>query len=312
MTDTKKDKSKHSRSQLSNFASDSYLDRTSRPIYALMYLLPFILFYEIGTIIINPAILNLSLTKTGIRVVSFVWIRNILEYIGFSGRMIWIAVPLMVAVILLALQITSKTRWRIRLKDFIPMTFECILLAAPLIVLCVVFNRPVNTNEVAHLDNANSRLCQLAADAESEVAESTSEEITDSSQDTDAESGLLVDIVTGIGAGIYEELVFRLVLICVLMLIFQNLLHISDKSSVILSVLVSAVLFSAHHHIFFANGVVEMGEPFVLTKFVFRTLAGIYFAIIFAVRGFGIAAGTHAFYDIIAAATNVFLITNQV
>jgi hypothetical protein len=39
-------------------------------------------------------------------------------------------------------------------------------------------------------------------------------------------------------------------------------------------------------------------------------LAGIYFAVLFAVRGFGIAAGTHAFYNIIAAVLNAFLFTS--
>ena len=33
--------------QLFNFARDSYLERTSRPVYAIVYLLPFIIFYEL-------------------------------------------------------------------------------------------------------------------------------------------------------------------------------------------------------------------------------------------------------------------------
>jgi hypothetical protein len=40
------------------------------------------------------------------------------------------------------------------------------------------------------------------------------------------------------------------------------------------------------------------------TEFVFRTIAGVYFAILFAIRGFAITAGTHAFYDIIATILN--------
>ena len=37
--------------------------------------------------------------------------------------------------------------------------------------------------------------------------------------------------------------------------------------------------------------------------FLFRMLAGIYFALLFRLRGFGIAVGTHAFYDIIVGVT---------
>jgi len=36
-------------------------------------------------------------------------------------------------------------------------------------------------------------------------------------------------------------------------------------------------------------------------------MAGIYFAAIFAIRGFAIAVGTHAFYDIIAALLNFWM-----
>jgi hypothetical protein len=39
-------------------------------------------------------------------------------------------------------------------------------------------------------------------------------------------------------------------------------------------------------------------------EFGFRAVAGVYFAVLFAIRGFGITAGTHAFYDIIATIIN--------
>lgn len=85
------------------------------------------------------------------------------------------------------------------------------------------------------------------------------------------------------------------------MLFFQDVLGFTRKNSIVLSVLISAALFSAHHHIVFVNGQFGKSAPFAWTKFGFRTIAGIYFAILFAIRGFGITAGTHAFYDIIAA-----------
>jgi membrane protease YdiL (CAAX protease family) len=115
---------------------------------------------------------------------------------------------------------------------------------------------------------------------------------------------LLANIVTGIGAGIYEELVFRLILICLLMLLFQDVLRFTHKNSIILSILISAALFSAHHHVVFLDGQLGRTAIFNWTEFGFRTIAGIYFAILFAIRGFGITAGTHAFYDIIATIIN--------
>jgi membrane protease YdiL (CAAX protease family) len=123
---------------------------------------------------------------------------------------------------------------------------------------------------------------------------------------------LMADIVTGVGAGIYEELVFRLILICALMVLFQDVFGVDHKNAVILSVLISAALFSAHHHhIMFLDGRLGRGTPFNLAEFIFRTAAGVYFAGLFAIRGFGITAGTHAFYDIIATVINAFFFAHS-
>jgi len=85
-------------------------------------------------------------------------------------------------------------------------------------------------------------------------------------------------------------------------------MRLTYKNSIILSVLISAALFSAHHHVDFLSGQANAADPFTLGRFVFRTIAGVYFAVLFAIRGFGITAGTHAFYDIIATVINaVFL-----
>ena len=115
---------------------------------------------------------------------------------------------------------------------------------------------------------------------------------------------LLANIVTGIGAGIYEELIFRLILMCLLMVLLQDLMGISHSGSITLSVLISAALFSAHHYVIFVNGQLTSSSPFSGREFGFRTIAGIYFAGLFAIRGFGITAGTHAFYDIMATLIN--------
>ena len=122
---------KYSTKQLFDFTKDSYLERTSRPIYAIIFLLPFIIFYEVGTFSINTDILN----QSKIRVAAFVWLQNLLESMGFGVKFAWVAPPLAVVVILIALQITSRKQWRFWFSDMLPMSLECILLAVPLIVL---------------------------------------------------------------------------------------------------------------------------------------------------------------------------------
>ena len=291
---------KYNTSQLFNFAPDSYFDRTSRPIYAIVFLLPFIIFYELGTIFINTDVLN----QSQVRVVAFVWLQELLKYIGLGGKLAWATPALVVVIILVALQLASRKRWHFWLGDIGPMAAECILLAVPLIVLSLFLNssnRP--QDNVVRLDGGAAIQIQTEVlRCVSVPQESPPAPEADSSGL--AESSLLADIVTGIGAGIYEELIFRLILICLLMIVFQDVLRIDHKSSVILAVLISAALFSAHHHIVYLGGRFSQRAAFNWTEFSFRTIAGVYFAVLFAIRGFGIAAGAHAFYDIIATATN--------
>lgn len=260
---------------------NSYAERTSRPVYALVYLLGFLVVYYLGLWLMEPGMLTQPLAQPQGQVVAFYWIRSALSFLGFSPTMTWIAAPLVVVVILLALQFTSKTSWKFKWGDLPLMGGECVLLAIPLIVLSLLLNR---------------------GNPESNAALA----VTDST----VVDRLMADVVAGIGAGIYEELIFRLMLICLLMLVFQDLFGMQKKTAAIGSVLLSAVTFSLHHHIFFANGHLHHGDVFTVGKFLFRALAGVYFAILYAVRGFGITAGTHAFYNILAALlrTAVFMV----
>ncbi len=302
MAGTKKNKRKASTGQLVNFVPGSYLDRTSRPVYAIAYLLVFIIIYEIGTLLISPDVLNASIAHSRLRVVSFIWLRNTLEYVGFSSRFVWIATPLAVVCILLTLQITSGSGWRIYIRDFAPMTIECILLAVPLIVLSLVLNRSAGYG--AHESTHPSVDVCAVRTASIEQPSSDRLPVLSTAAQNSGQHSLLVNIVTGIGAGIYEEFIFRLLMIILLMILFQDLLGIPKVTAIVLSVLISAALFSLHHHVFFVNGALQHGDPFSATRFMFRFLAGVYFAGLFAVRGFGIAAGTHAWYDIVAATLN--------
>lgn len=103
----------------------------------------------------------------------------------------------------------------------------------------------------------------------------------------------LADLGVCVGAGIYEELIFRLVLISLLVMIGSDLLRFSTSATLASAVLISAVLFALHHHPPFG------GERFTAYKFSFRSLAGVYLGVIFVFRGYGPAAGTHIAYNLI-------------
>ncbi len=279
---------KYSTGQLLNFARDSYFERTSRPVYAIVFLLPFIVFYELGTIFINTDVLN----QSQVRVVAFVWLQNFLEYLGFSSRFGWMMPPLAVLIILAGLQVASRKRWSFGIGDIGPMAVECVLLAVPLIVLSLFLNTSVLPEAGAGwFKNNMTGAIGLSATA-------------GAGSDATASNSLLANIVTGIGAGIYEELVFRLILICLLMMLFQDVLRLSRRNSIILAVVISAALFSVHHHIVYLDGRFGQSGPINWMEFSFRAAAGVYFAVLFSIRGFGVTAGTHAFYDIIATVIN--------
>lgn len=288
-------KAKLAGSRLLNFTQDSYLERTSRPIYAVIFLLPFILFYEYGTFAINTDMIN----QEQIRVVAFVWLQKFLDSVGFGGKFAW-APPVAVIIILLSLQITSRKQWSFWIYDYFLMIIECILLAIPLIVL-TLFISSAGLRYMHHKGQNNSEAQLVRPQPVCASVEYHDINSSGSLQNyTDVKKNVMANIVTGIGAGIYEELVFRLILICILIVIFQDLIGMDHLNSIVLSVLVSAALFSAYHHIDFFTGRPNAVDPFDLTEFIFRTIAGIYFAILYAIRGFGITAGTHAFYNIMA------------
>ncbi len=95
-----------------------------------------------------------------------------------------------------------------------------------------------------------------------------------------------------LGAGVYEETLFRLILVP-LFFATLRLLQMPQVLANALAVTGSALLFALAHH------AGSPGEPFTWFAFIFRWMAGVFFAWVFVLRGFGIAVGTHTMYDIL-------------
>lgn len=95
-----------------------------------------------------------------------------------------------------------------------------------------------------------------------------------------------------LGAGLYEELFFRVILVSVLILLFNRFFNNAKWASIIAAVTLSALLFSTVHYIG------SMGDPFTLSSFLFRFIFGLILNGIYVWRGFGVAAWTHALYDV--------------
>jgi membrane protease YdiL (CAAX protease family) len=104
--------------------------------------------------------------------------------------------------------------------------------------------------------------------------------------------GLVTRFVMSLGAGVYEESVFRLGLLSGVAFVLENVVRIARWAALLGALVLSSVVFSAMHHL------PPYGDPLVLGPFVFRVLAGIFFGLLFWRRGFAVAVYTHAFYDI--------------
>jgi hypothetical protein len=99
-------------------------------------------------------------------------------------------------------------------------------------------------------------------------------------------------LTLSLGAGLYEELLFRVVIVALLSNGSRLLFGIGRVPAGIFAAIGGALLFSAFHYIG------PLGEPLRLESFVFRTLAGLAFSGLYLTRGFGITAWTHALYDV--------------
>jgi len=98
-------------------------------------------------------------------------------------------------------------------------------------------------------------------------------------------------LMLSLGAGLYEELLFRVLLVSALAAGARAAFGWGTKGSGIFATLVGAVIFSAFHYIG------PFGDPFRLTSFTFRAISGVAFSALYLTRGFGITAWTHSLYD---------------
>jgi hypothetical protein len=104
-------------------------------------------------------------------------------------------------------------------------------------------------------------------------------------------------LMLSIGAGLYEELLFRVVLVAALAWFGHTLLGWRPAIAGVWATVLGAFLFSAAHYIG------PYGDRLALYSFVFRMIAGLFFSALYLLRGFGITAWTHALYDALLLVT---------
>lgn len=100
-------------------------------------------------------------------------------------------------------------------------------------------------------------------------------------------------LLLALGAGVYEELLFRLLLVGGLSHLLSTVFMWPRLLSLGVALLLSSVAFAAVHHIG------AEGEPLVAYNFLYRAVCGALLGVVFLTRGLGVTVWTHAIYNAI-------------
>lgn len=234
-----------------------YLRLSRTHTYSLLFAIPLFLLYEFGAAQLADG------AAGGLRNGADVLLRTLLAAGGVRGTLGMSVVLLAGAAVLIALE-RRRDRVRLRAAVFAGM-------AAESVVHALLFGLVVGTATRWALGGVGVRLAADGAGVEA--------------------LSLPTGIVLSLGAGIYEELVFRVLLVGGLAALFRAGGLVRMQAG-IAAALVAALLFSAFHY------VGAYGDAWALASFLFRFLAGLAFSALFLLRGFGVTAWTHALYDI--------------
>jgi membrane protease YdiL (CAAX protease family) len=238
-----------------------------RPLVSLVFIAPMLLLYEVGVLALGG-----HATRNG----ADVWLRTTIEQLGIGQ---YFLLPVLVCGLLLAWHYLRRDPWTVPPRVLVCMAAEALMFALVLLL-------------IARIQGVVFSKLHTAFAAEITLA-------------TGAPLGLFSHMIGYLGAGIYEELLFRLMLLPVAIAALIGC-GVQPQTSVIVAVILTSLLFSAAHYrldLWFGPWHLETayGDVWGWYSFTFRSLAGVYFAVLFQTRGFGIAAGAHAFYDIAVA-----------
>jgi membrane protease YdiL (CAAX protease family) len=236
-----------------------YITATTRPLNCLIFLLPVLVLHQVGLLIFTVY------SPGGEPMVNaaFAILSGILSLFGPTA----LYVPGLVVVgTLFFWHVGKGYPWEVRGRTMLGMAIESFLFAWPALIVGVIAQRAGQVPET------------LALSGSSAVPVET----------------LPGQAVLMIGAGIYEELLFRLALISLIALLLTKVGNLPSQYALMFAAVASALLFGAYHFSFGQERTV-----FNWPEFIFYFVAGVYFTGLYVFRGFGITVGAHIVYDLI-------------
>ncbi len=232
-----------------------YHTLTKGLLYSFLAALPLFIIYEVLILLTAPT------TEVMVRISVDVWFKQLLHMFGLDALNISLLLVLIAGVFILIRK--RRELNELRLSYFGIMLVESLLLA---ILVALISSTLTQWILPGMAEQSTGLVVQLS---------------------------YVQEFALSLGAGLYEELFFRVLLVSFFIWIFSKWFGAKSWASYTSAILLSAVLFSAVHY----TG--NMGDPFTMSSFLFRFLFGVILNGIYVWRGFGVAAWTHALYDVI-------------
>lgn len=245
-----------------------YVERSRRPLHILLFLLPLIIAYELGLALL------LRSEQRVLTIEAHRWLIHFFDVVGIARQTGLHLGGAAIVAVLVAWHLLRSDSWRLDGRTIGVMVLEAVMLTVPLLVLGRLL--------------AETRLTGFAMTSLPLLAGSGAENAADGHP-----LAPLPALTISIGAGLYEELMFRMLLIAVLHTLAVDVFKTSHTAGATIAILVSAIAFTAYHPLQLADGSVSM------QRLVFYFLAGLYFAGVYVLRGFGIVVAVHALYDVV-------------
>ena len=288
---------------------DDYLEQSKRPLPSLVFLAPLILIYELGALRYAG-----EFGQTGGPFVEARFTVN--RFFEHFGATSYFLPGVLLIIVLVAWHFFERKKARIQPRVILGMAGESFALALPLFVFALVlFRQPMavpaqddpllhvpaaiqteyqTEHEAAHRTPALPALANQTAPTYGSTSAvvpspdpSSAQRPAPSTLDAFARPALL-----SVGAGLYEELLFRLIGIALLHLLLHDIFRVPDRIAAGACVVITAALFTVYHF--------TESNPYTHRKAIFYFTAGVYLACVYIARGFGIVVGVHALYDIFA------------
>lgn len=253
--------------------AEGYLHSSRRPLQMLAFLLPLIIGYEIALSLLlrhdNEILTNLA-HKT---------LLQFFNIFGLSHSGGLLLGGVLIVLILLIWHILLRDRWHVDFVALGLMALESAALVVPLLALGRIIGGSSAATTLATIGAAPGPGPGAGAAIDIAGLDLTSR------------------VAISVGAGLYEELAFRMFLIAALHTLFVDLGKMSHFVGASIAVIISAAAFTWYHPLEGIGGSVSM------VKLTFFFVAGLYFGIVYVLRGFGIVVAVHALYDIITIST---------